>query len=382
MKKHLNKISTVLAVSALLGCASIASAAPFGSGNIVVLRVGDGTSLLVNQTAAPLFLDEYLPDGTLVQSISMPTTTSGSNRRVTLHGVETAVGALNRSVNNQYLTFGGYDAAVGTASLTSSTVDRVIARVDSDGNVNTTTTISDGFGRIASVISDDGLHFWSTGNTSGARNGGLRYSSLLGNSTTTLVVSSPNNLLMTGIFDDQLYTSVSFGSTIGVATLGTGLPVSTGQSMTLLPGFFTSGTHAPRAYYFLDASTIFLVDTQSQANQGGLQKWTFNGSTWDFATTPFPIISPTTSAGLGGLVGTSSGSNVTLYATTVENETTGNSLIKLESTDGGATFPTITVLASSPAGTFNTLFRGVAFAPEPAGAGVEMWEEFDGPLAR
>src|SRR6516165_3222278 len=47
------------------------SAQPFIGGDIVVYRVGDGSISLTNG-GNPIFLDEYSPNGTLVQSIEMP----------------------------------------------------------------------------------------------------------------------------------------------------------------------------------------------------------------------------------------------------------------------------------------------------------------------
>lgn len=370
-KRFANPAGRALAAAAFGGLSSAAFAAAFAPNNVVVLRVGDGTAALASQTAAPVFLDEYTTAGTLVQTVAMPTTTSSPNFRLTLHGLETAVGALNLSADRQYLTLGGYDAAVGTTSLTGTapgTTPRVIARVDASGTVDTSTTVTDGFARFASVVTDDGTRFWGTGNTNGVvAVGGLRHVASLGATTSTLVSAAsptaPNNLLMAGIHGGQLYTSASFGSPnfiFGVAAVGTGLPTTSGQSVAQLSGFPTSGTHAARAYIFTDADTIFLTDTGTTANGGGLQKWTQSAGTWTQAGSPFPYASPTTSNGLGGVAGTYGGGTIVLYTTTVE--TSANSLVKWVSTDGGASFAS-TVIATAPAGTFSTLFRGVAMTP-------------------
>src|SRR5687768_13281221 len=76
--------------------------APFTAGNVVVYRVGSGTGNLVN-TGSPVFLDEYAPAGTLVQSVAMPTTASGSQLQLIANGVATAEGQLTRSENGRYL---------------------------------------------------------------------------------------------------------------------------------------------------------------------------------------------------------------------------------------------------------------------------------------
>ena len=62
-----------------------AFAGPFTAGNIVVLRVGDGSAALTT-AATPIYLEEYTPGGTLVQTIAAPTSTVGSNRQITATG--------------------------------------------------------------------------------------------------------------------------------------------------------------------------------------------------------------------------------------------------------------------------------------------------------
>ena len=68
-------------------------AADFTPGNLVVLRVGDGSSTLSNASTA-IFLDEYTTDGTLVQSVDIPT--SGENL-LTNSGSATSEGQLTLS---------------------------------------------------------------------------------------------------------------------------------------------------------------------------------------------------------------------------------------------------------------------------------------------
>src|SRR5205085_206509 len=94
--------------------------APLTSGDLVIYRVGDGSAALAN-TATAVFLDEYTSAGVLVQSIALPTAVSGANKRLTASGTATAEGLLTRSVDGRYLVAEGYDAATGTASITTST---------------------------------------------------------------------------------------------------------------------------------------------------------------------------------------------------------------------------------------------------------------------
>jgi hypothetical protein len=382
VKFHSLKTASALVASAVISCASLAVAAPFTEGNVVVLRLGDGTTLLASNEAAPVFLDEYTPAGSLVQSIAIPISDSGGNFGLTLHGAETAVGGLNLSTDGKYLTFAGYNAAPGTTALSATdpaVTARVIARVDFDGVIDTSTRITDGFARIANAITDDGTQFWTSGNNQASGPGGIRYSATLGGTTSTQVVAAPNNLLMLQIFGGQLYTGLVFGPPgAGVATVGTGLPTTTGQTISLLPGFPAStANRTTREHYRRDAATIFVADANTNVATGGLEKWTFDGANWVEATSPFPIASPTAARGLSGMTGVSSGSDITIFATSVDSgATSGNSLVKFVSSDNGATF-TPSVLTASPVASFNTLFRGVALAPVDPTASVDSWQAMD-----
>src|SRR3954463_8764562 len=105
----------VAATLGLVGAAS-APAAAFSPGNIVVARVGAG-DVAIGAAAAPVFLDEFTPDGTLVQSVPLPTASAGNNRRLTVSGSATSEGELTRSADGRYLAIAGYDADPGTAGV-------------------------------------------------------------------------------------------------------------------------------------------------------------------------------------------------------------------------------------------------------------------------
>src|SRR5207244_738646 len=80
----------------------VKAAATFTPGNLVVVRVGDGSTAL-GSVATPVFLDEWKTDGTFAQSVPLPTALNGSNRRLTLSGSATTEGLLTRSSNGRYL---------------------------------------------------------------------------------------------------------------------------------------------------------------------------------------------------------------------------------------------------------------------------------------
>jgi hypothetical protein len=81
---------------------------PFTAGNIVVYRVGDGSATLTT-TMEKVYLDEYTPSGTLVQSILMPVT----GKKVSMFGRNDA-GYLTLSNDGRYLVVPGWDVDAGT----------------------------------------------------------------------------------------------------------------------------------------------------------------------------------------------------------------------------------------------------------------------------
>jgi hypothetical protein len=135
----------LLAAAMVPGLAASASAAAFAPGDVAVYQAGSSASP-VTSAGAPLFIDEYTPAGTLVQSLALPTVASGTQKPIVASGTATSEGLLTLSPNGTYLLATGYDAAVGATGLTSSTsssVPRTVAELTSTGAVDTSTTLTD-----------------------------------------------------------------------------------------------------------------------------------------------------------------------------------------------------------------------------------------------
>jgi len=131
--------------TAALGGAAQASATSLTPGDVVVYRVGTGSGALSSGTF-PVFLDEYDPNGNLVESVALPTATSGLNKPLVAGGTASSEGLLTLSANGEYLIESGYDTGVGTkeVSATSDTsVPRTIGRVSASGEINTSTALTD-----------------------------------------------------------------------------------------------------------------------------------------------------------------------------------------------------------------------------------------------
>lgn len=342
--------------------AAIAQITP---GNLAVVRVGDGTAAL-GSTATVAFVDQFdrnVP-GAALSSLMLPTAISGGNQPVTLQGTATSEGFLTQSADGNYVLVTGYAAIPGAASpngATSAAVNRVIARIDLSGNVDSSTALTDAHnaGSIRSAVSIDGTSFWTSGagNTTAGTNRGMTYVASLGATTSIQVPATITNGRVAAIFDGQLYVSTAAGGTFGISAMGTGLPTTSGQTSTLLNGFATPtgiGTISQYDFWFADAQTVYVADDRTAANGGGIQKWIDVAGTWTFQYTLSP------GAGCRGVSGIRDLSGTTIYATTAV--ASANNLVSVLDTGAGSTFTTLATAAT------NTAFRGVRFVRTPSSA--------------
>ncbi len=350
-----------LLISLTLVAMSPLGAAPFTAGNVVVYRVGTGLVPLVN-TGNAVFLDEYSPSGSLVQSIPMPTVLDGLQKRLIASGTASSDGLMSLSLNGDYLVLPGYDADFSNGtSLTSSSsalINRVIGRVDGAGTIDTSTSLIDANSgsNFRGVCSSDGSQFWTAGSGSG-----VRFVGSLGATTSIQLSATNTNLRQPALFGNQLYVS-SGSNAVRLGTVGAGLPQLAGQVISSLPGYSTANIN-PSAFVLLDLDAVIAgVDTlyvADDGSSGGLMKYSFDGSTWTARG----------SVGTGadayrGLTAIVSGTSVTLYATRKGGGSSigGGELVCLVDASGrtGTLVGSPTWLATAAA---NTAFRGVALAP-------------------
>ena len=342
-------LALMIALLAFARVVPTTRAAAFTAGNIVVYRVGTGAAAL-SANATAVFLDEYTPAGALVQSIALPTADGGGNQMLTASGTATSEGLLTRSVDGQYLILTGYDAATGTASITgsaSSTINRIIGRVDATGTINTSTALTDAStgSNPRSATSTNGTDFWITGGA-----GGPRYTTL-GATTSTQISTTTTNLRQINVFDGQLYVSSASGAT-RVATIGSGTPTTTGQTITNLPGIDSTNVTGPYGFFFADLTPGGGSDTLYIADEGAnlIKKFSLFGGTWTANGT-------IASSAVRGITGVVSGTTVTLYVTS-----NGTTISTLTDTSGynNTINGTLTGIATNAT---NTAIRGIAIAP-------------------
>src|ERR1041385_3031396 len=271
------RASGVPAMNAAAGISAALAAplapSPFTSGDLVVYRVGDGSAALGSGGTA-VFLDEYTPAGVLVQSIAMPTT--GTSGRLVASGSATTEGFLTRAEDGRYLVVPGYDAALGATVTSSTTVPRVIGRVDGSGvlDAGTSDVETSGAGNIRSACSVDGTRYWSSSSSQGQR-------TIVHGATTATVISTTNtNTRQINIFFDQLYIGSGASTVYRLATIGTGLPITAGQTGTTLPGFPVTQTLNSFFFAHLDGGTG--ADTFYVADEGNnqIQKWCLVSGSW------------------------------------------------------------------------------------------------------
>ncbi len=349
-------------VALLSGLAGLL-AAPFTPGNVVIYRVGDGQANLTS-TGAKVFLDEYTPTGTLVQSFAIPFT--GDNKLIA-SGTASSEGLLTQSVDGRYLLLTGYNRELGgggdIAGTGASTVPRVIARVEVATGIYERTNALTDFASTSnprSVTSDNGERFWVGGGT-----GGVRYVASVGHTTSTQVSTTITNVRQVNIFDGQLY--VSAGGNIQMGKVGTGLPTSSGNQITSLNGFAMSGSSY--GYFFADLNpnvpgvdTLYVADDGNV--RGGITKWTLVNDVW----MPGNTIGQDADD-YRGLTGYVEGTTVVLFATRKggTGANGGGELVKLVDTSGyNGTFGAEPVLLATAA--TRTAFRGVVYVnaiPEP-----------------
>ncbi|MDH4408261.1 MAG: esterase-like activity of phytase family protein, partial [Verrucomicrobiales bacterium] len=373
--RSLAKLSALLLAGSALFAGGLVHAAPFTPGNLVVERIGDGTTAPSSVAFSVALLEYSASGGSPVQSLT--TEFTGSNL-LTDSGSATSNGQL--ASNGAYLAVPGINSAVGTVGVAALNA-KVTNIFDSTGSVAGRVLFPTGGpsgtppspfsgNNFRCVLPTGATTFYASGTASGSPNtGGAWY---YDGANFTQLSTTVTNLRNIGIFGGQLYVSSASGAFLGISTVGTNLPTTSGNTTTLL---ISTGTgSSPYGFVFFDTDASGTVDRcyiadDRTATGGGIQRWDFNGTTWTntylllLNTTSNTLVSSGTGlAGLRGLTGTFSGGTATLFATTTESG--NNKLVSI--TDSGTTPTTFSTLASAGA---NYNFRGVAFAPQAPGGG-------------
>jgi hypothetical protein len=358
--------------------AGMCVAPPPPAQTFMVLRV-DVTGLAA-AAAAPLFVEERsVTDGSLVRSISLPTFANpGTNKPVMLSSTAKSEGGLSLSVDGHYLMLGGYGptSSAQLASVGGSAADRVVARINVTGTVETYALTSTAFlqDNFRAVVSTDGADLWASGAAmKDSGDGGVWYAKFGSNSgvhvigDTNLLPKPPAYMRVCTVADidgdntKKLYCSCDRSNFTGILLIGNGVPPQAPmQSANLLPGMLNMGSLSPYAFVFVGTDTLYVADDNTPgAAGGGVQKWIKANGTWSSNSAD---TLKTGAFGAHGLSVLTSGSTRIILATTADVDSNGNAIANsiVKFVDTGSGTPTTTTLVSVTA---NSVFKGLALPP-------------------
>ncbi|MCW3083339.1 MAG: alkaline phosphatase [Bacteroidetes bacterium] len=343
MKK--NFYSLFLSV-ALLNTASFAQTGThFNDGYITVYKATSASAL--TNTGTAIVAEEYNTT-TPAQaapnfSVAIPT---ASGNKLVVSGTATASGGISRSENGRYLLMPGYNGLVGDANSTFTT-NGAVRTINASGTVGAgiaaggTLWLSSS-NNLRGATSDDGTNYWISGNGVGVQ------TSSNGTTITTVSATSTNNRDVV-IYNGQLYLTTGAGSQ-GIYAVGTGKPVTSGQTSTRL---FVPTNTDPYAFSISpDGKTIYYV----AASGGGIYRSTFNGTVWTGGT---QIFSGTGYTGLAVdwnnyTFNTAAANGARIFACNPSTIVAAN--------DNGTITTTTTILRTEPV-TANNAFRQITFSP-------------------
>lgn len=368
----------LFALTALLLCSATlpAARAQFWTNQIanpVVQRTGDGSTTLSN-ASAPAALWQYLTG--VGAQVSPATTTAfastGTNRLV-VSGNSTAEGYISNSLDRGFVNAVGYDADAGIASIAATTgtvAPRALgyAPISTAGltsatgnsSLSSTTAYSGSNIRSAASLGGSGSNTWSGGTA--AANNGVRL-----NLDTAWATSPTTNIraveLVTGSDSvTRVFYSTQSG-TRGIYVAGATTDTAPITATILIDTTATGGTaefvlfnnpNGNQSGLTAGVNTAYIADERVTASNGGIQKWTWNGTTWvnDY-TLRGPLSATQGVRGLSGYL--DANGNAVLFTT--DTATSNNSLWQVTDTGAAAEW-----LGLASAGTASW-FRGVALSP-------------------
>lgn len=340
-----------------------ARATPITAGDLLIYRV-DGNGAALGSDAALVYLDEYTPSGTLVQSFAMPGGASGT--RLTSSGSASSEGKLTVSPDGRFVAMVGYDAAENTLAVKSG-VNRTIAVFSTATGVSnlTTGTLGGNDNARGVAVDNTGTNLWlaSAGGAGTADTAlGLRY--LYQGQTTAGPLLTNLNTRGARIFGDQLYEWGDANGNYGIFKVGSGLPTTANQTLTGLTGLNGDSTLDSYGFFMADLdSGVAGYDTLWLARDTtGVSKYSLVGGTWALNNTIDP-------GGVYHIDGSVAADGVTLAIVEGQNNGVTRIMTLKDSAGYNQNMPgTFTELI--PDGN-NQAFRGVAFViPEPTTAAM------------
>ncbi|NDP20048.1 MAG: hypothetical protein GZ091_03045 [Paludibacter sp.] len=353
----------------------------FTPGNIVVLRIGDGTTTLVsNGVTVPVSLLEFKPETTqttALNSVALNTDTliGGSYSPVFTLGNSKGEGQLDLSQDGKYVLAGGYDRPVnlglGSAGQNQYNAHRygnkTILKVGKNAEPSYLSFLiaeddakagRENAGAPRNVVSVDGSAFWAKYSSESA----LYITEAAPTVITPTGFSMTNTVRSLKLYKDKLYSMDVTTGTIDFSTPG--LPTAAGATSTTAMPFTPWTDYVGFVMLDLDPTVDFqgtgydVIYAAHGAN--GIEKYYWDGSSAWMKTATFSV-----AGGYSQLTGMVVNGKAVLFTSTNGNGiSSGNSVISFKDNQAyneAITSPTITVLATAGA---NYGFRGVSFTPE------------------
>ena len=321
----------------------------FQSCNLVVYRVGDGSTL--NTSAQPVSIEEKSPvNGNTVQFIS---SLFANSNLLTQRGTSTLNGMINSY--NGFTAISGHNVALGTASVATSNT-KAVNIIGSTPSVQSrilfpsTGTIPYNNDNLRGVIPTSSNTFYTSGDGT-SLTGGLWYYN--GNSFDLISTSPTSNVRCLEIFNNQLFYSTGAG-TAGIYQVGSTLPTTATSATPLI----TYAGASPVGFFISpDGCTAYIADDETGTSYTGISKWRKIAGTWTWQYRHLCFAR--------GLVVDFSQANPKLYVTTsTANSTSSTSVIAL--TDNGTSF---TLDWTQAAGT-GYIYVGIDFTPNSTSATI------------
>lgn len=352
---YLDKIFCHLLFALLLLSGSVyaqkaSSSFSFNPDNLLIVRVGDGKSPLTSGAAA-IFLEEYTPKGTFVQSVPMPVKGKGAHAAFVLSGNNITHGFSALSSNGQFVTLIGYDAEPGMkeVQLKAAATPKVIALISAKG-IDTRTAEAIDIVDTRTAVTSNGKDIWFAGQKEG-----VRYIHARGSKSERVTMPSTNAGRQLSIFDGQLYVSTANPSGF-ITKIGKGTPIIPSRSSAIVT-YMPDMTFLAHGYVFFDVNPSVagadLLYVNVDQGTGFLRKYINNGNSWEEVGTPVKGAIYKNTA----LTGTLQDGNPVLFASAADKVV---KIIDLAASAEQLNVQTETILTAAP----NTAFRGLSFTPD------------------
>jgi hypothetical protein len=412
-------LAATIAVGSSVG--ATAQTAMFTPGDIVVSTYGNTTSnAYVDGNPTIISLIEFSPaitaQSTPVLTFTLPTTTSGNNVGIVGEYGSSSEGNIQLSGDGMLLTIDGYNAqqaangiqagdnaangtndpigtpysnsaGVALAQSTNTDVSRVAVLIDAFGNVNSSTTFNNLYStnNPRSLYSANGSTVYISGQGSSTADQGIYYATVGTQNAPTTIYNTLDTRFVQ-VYNGNLYYSIDKKNKATGVFEFSGLPTSAATATQITASKSGSANLSPEGYYFANATTLYIADTGVPKNGGtalgGIQKWTYNGSSWSLAyafPNPSNFVSRSSSSsassgetGFEAIAGKVVNGVAYLYAVSyTAGDANANGLYGITDTVSATTLgsQTFTEIAAAPGiqasgNSPDYVFKGVSFAPQ------------------